>query len=429
MTMDQKVSSELLDLLGGTSRRSVLRSLLALATTSYTSLHAPHALALEGRPPTRFAYAGSYSSPIDGGAGNGRGIYLLEMDAITGELKRLKLTAESHNPSWLALHPSGSYLYSVNEVSDYEGKTGSVSAYAVDQKTGDLKLLNVVSSEGAGPAYLSVNASGEFIFVANYNGGCVAVLPLLPTGALGSAVYVYRDTGSIGQTHALNGPPESYAISGHDNPHAHMILGDPGGRFVLHTDLGQDRIYVDRFDRSTGKLTPADPPFVLLPSGDGPRHFVFHPNGRWLYSLQEEASTVVFSQFDPAKGSIEFTQTISTLPPGFRGTSFTSELLLSPDARFLYAANRLHDTIAIFSVQPDGRLQYLGETATEGDYPRHLSMDPDGLFLYACNQRSDSITCFRINRKTGRLLSTGGYTGIGSPTCLIFAGGRATNMR
>lgn len=429
MTMDQKMSGELLEPLCGTSRRSVLRSLLALAAASYTSLNSPHALALEGSSRTRFAYAGSYSTPIDGGAGNGRGIYLLEMDAITGELKRLKLAAESHNPSWLALHPSGNYLYSVNEVSDYEGKTGSVSAYAVDQKTGDLKLLNVVSSEGAGPAYLSVNTSGEFVFVANYNGGCVAVLPLLPTGALGLAVSVYRDKGPVGQTHALNGPPDSYAISGHDNPHAHMIQSDPGGRFVLHTDLGQDRIYVDSFDRSTGKLTAADPPFVSLPSGDGPRHFVFHPNGRWLYSLQEEASTVVFSQFDPVRGSIKFTQTISTLPQGFRGTSFTSELLLSPNGRFLYAANRLHDTIAIFSVQSDGRLQYLGETTTEGDYPRHLSIDPDGLFIYACNQRSDSITCFRINRETGRLLSIGGYTGIGSPTCLVFAGRRATNMR
>ena len=200
-----------------------------------------------------------------------------------------------------------------------------------------------------------------------------------------------------------------------------MIDSDPSGRFVLYIDLGQDRIYLHRFDEATGKLTPVQgSPYVSLPGGDGPRHLVFHGNGKWLYSLQEEASTVVFFLFDPETGALRPQQTISTLPPGFKGTNFTSEILISNDGRFMYAANRLHDTIAVFAIRRDGRLSYQGETSTMGDYPRHLRIDPTGTFLYSCNQRSDNIACFRINRTTGLLSFTGQYTGVGSPACIVF---------
>ena len=391
-------------------------------TAGYTALGPIHALAQGKADRKGRVYAGTYNSPVDGGAGNGKGIYLFEMDSTSGELTLVKLAAEARNPSWLSLDPSGRYLYSVNEIADYEGRGGSVSAYAIDSATGDLRLLNRVSSEGAGPAHLSVDAFGKYVFVANYNGGSVAVLPIKNSGELGTAAYIQQDKDFVGNTMALNAPPGSFAISGHDKPHAHMIQSDPGNRFVLHTDLGQDRIYVHTLDRATGKLSAVGSPgFVSLPSGDGPRHFVFHRNGKWLYSLQEEASTVVFFHFDPVTGSIDPQQTISTLPAHFNGTSFTSEILFSADGRFLYAANRLHDTIAIFSLNTDGRLTYVGETSTEGDYPRHISLDPSGTFLYACNQRSDDITCFRIDRKTGMPKFTGQYTGIGSPACLLFA--------
>jgi 6-phosphogluconolactonase len=278
----------------------------------------------------------------------------------------------------------------------------------------------VVGSEGAGPAHLSVDYSGKYVFVANYAGGTVAVLPILPTGALGTATYIHKDTGSLGPTVPSSGPAGSFAFSGHDKPHAHMIHAAPGNRFVVQTDLAQDRIYVSQLDPVSGKLTPADTPFVSVPPGDGPRHFTFHENGRWMYSLQEEASTVTFFYFDPATGSLHAEQTLSTLPPGFKGTSFTSEILLSSDGRFLYAANRLHDTIAIFSVGREGRLTYSGETSTMGDYPRHIQFDPSGGFLYSCNQRSDSIASFRVDRKTGQLTFTGQYTAVGSPACIIF---------
>jgi 6-phosphogluconolactonase (cycloisomerase 2 family) len=199
-----------------------------------------------------------------------------------------------------------------------------------------------------------------------------------------------------------------------------MIHSDPSGRFVLSTDLALDRIYVWRFDAANGKLSPNDPPWVALPPGDGPRHFAFHPNGRWLYSLQEEASTLVLFDYNAANGRLTAKQTLSTLPKGFAGTNFTSEVIASVDGRFVYAANRLHDTIAQFAVGDGGRLAYVGETWTRGDYPRSFSIDPSGRFLYTCNQRSDAICSFRRNPKTGELSFTGQYTPVGTPAIVVF---------
>ena len=173
-----------------------------------------------------------------------------------------------------------------------------------------------------------------------------------------------------------------------------MIEADPSGRFVLAADLGLDQILVWKFDEANGALTPNDPPSVALPSGDGPRHFAFHPKGRWFYSLQEEASTVVTFDYDAANGRLRAKQTISTLPRGFAGTNFTSEIAVSPDARFVYVANRLHDSIAWFAIGGDGTLTWGGEEWTRGDYPRSFTIDPTGRFLFSCNQRSDAIVVF-----------------------------------
>jgi len=401
------------------SRREWLMNSVTFAMVSMLS-RGTHAAILAPARGRSLVYVGTYTSPVDG-SGNGKGIYLFEMNVATGELHLVKVAAETHNPSWLSLDSSGRYLYAVNEVSDFEGNCGSVSAFAVNRLNGNLELLNVVSSGGAAPAYLSVDLVGKYVFVANHGGGSIAVLPILPTGAIGSATYVHRDQDSVGRTVASSAPPRSFAFSGHDKTHAHMIRMAPGNRFVLYTDLGQDRIYVDRFDAKTGKLAPvSDSPFVSLPSGDGPRQFVFHSNGHWLYSLQEEASTVAFFIFDTATGSLQLRQTISTLPPGFAGTSFASEKLLSPDGRFLYAANRLHNTIAAFSISRDGRLTYLGDTPTLGDYPRQLNIDPSRRFFYVRNQRSDDITCFRVDQKTGLLTFNGQYAPVGSPACITF---------
>jgi 6-phosphogluconolactonase (cycloisomerase 2 family) len=366
------------------------------------------------------AYVGTYTGAIGAGS-NGEGIYLFEMNKSSGELTHRKLVATTSDPSWIAIHPSRKYLYAVNEVSDYQGTSGSVSAFAINESTGDLTALNVVSSEGAGPCYLSIDTSGKYAFVANYGGGTTVVLPIVEGGKLGAATDVHRDSGHLGAAQATDAPAGSFAVSGHDAPHAHMIASDPQGRFVLATDLGQDRIYTYRFERATGKLNQADgAPFATLPSGDGPRHFAFHPNGHWLYAIQEEASNIVFFHYDPANGSLAAQQTVSALPSGFAGTSFASEILVSPGGKCLYAANRLNDTIAAFSIGADGRLKWIGETSTMGDYPGQCRIDPSGEFMYACNRKSDNITCFRIHRETGLMMFTGQYTAVGSPGSITF---------
>lgn len=369
------------------------------------------------------AYVGAYSSPQgpEGSKGYGEGIYLFEVNPTTGTLTQLEVYSDHSNPAWLAFDPSRTHLYSANETTEFQGrKSGSVSAFAVDRTSGHLTLLNTVSSEGAGPAHLSVHPSGRWVLVANYAGGTVAVLPIRSNGELGSATDVKHDQGPVGPEHAKSAPPGSFAISGHDSPHAHMIHSDPSGRFVLSSDLGLDQILIWKFDVEKGTLTPNDPASVPLPPGDGPRHFAFHPNGRWLYSLQEEASTLVLFDYDAAGGKLTPRQTLSSLPRGFAGTNFTSEVTVSADGRFVYAANRLHDSIAWFAVGQDGALTFAGEEWTRGDYPRSFGIDPTSSFLYSCNQRSDAVATFRINRQTGALTFTGEYTPVGTPAIIIF---------
>lgn len=365
-----------------------------------------------------FAYAGSYTEPIDGG-GNGSGIYRFEVNPRTGELTKQKVVSNCSNPSWIVIHPSKKYLYAINEI--LQKPSGTVTAFAIDGASGDLTSMGAVSSEGIGPAHMSLDRSGKFAFVANYWAGTIAVLPIMKDGKLGAAVDVHHDEGSVGAKHATNAPPGSFAISGHDKPHAHMIVADPDNRFVLNTDLGQDRIYIYSFDAATGKLSPvASQPFVSFPAGDGPRHLTFHPNGRWVYVVGEESSTIAFYHYDDTRGALDLQQSISSLPAGFAGTNYTSEIVVSADGRFLYVANRLHDTIAICSITSDGRVKLLTEIPTMGDYPRHCTFDPSGDFFYVCNQRSDHITCFKTNKKTGLLTFTGQYTPVGSPTILTF---------
>jgi 6-phosphogluconolactonase len=407
------------EMLIGVSQMAVSRRNFLASSAAFTVSHGLRTT-FRDRPTWGLAYVGTYTG-AHGAEGHGEGIEQFKIDLITGELTRRAPAVKTPNPSWITLHPSKKYLYAVNEIDNFDGGNGSVSAFAIDSATGALRALNTVSSEGAIPAHCSVDAAGKFVFVANYGGGSIAVLPVHSDGSLGPAVDVHRDLGSVGSTHATDAPPGSLAISGHDTPHAHMIAADQQNRFVLATDLGQDRIYTYSFDPATGKLTaPSHAPFTSLPTGDGPRHFAFHPNGRWLYSIQEEASTVAFFHYDVSTGSLEVQQTISTLPAGFAGTNFASEIIVSLDGKNLYAANRLHDSIAAFSVDTEGRLTHSGEAPTLGDYPRNCCIDPSGDFLFACNQQGDSITSFRIERGTGLLTFTGQYTPVGSPASIIF---------
>jgi 6-phosphogluconolactonase (cycloisomerase 2 family) len=369
------------------------------------------------------AYVGTYSSPQgpEGSKGNGPGIYVYEVDPSSGALKNPKVFEDHTNPAWLAFDPSKKYLYAANEINDYQGqKSGAATAFSIDPSSGSLTKLNTVSSEGAGPAHLSVHPSGKYVFCANYAGGTFSVLPVEADGKLGKATDVQRDSGQLGPIHAQNAPAGSFAISGHDRPHGHMIESDPAGKFVVGADLALDRLHVWKFDAEKGKLIANSAGSASVPPGDGPRHFLFHPNGRWFYSLQEEGSTIILFDYDGSAGRLTARQTLSSLPPGLAGTNFTSEIRISPDAKFIYAANRLHDSIAFFSISPTGELKFVGETWTRGDYPRSFTIDPTGNFLYSCNQRSDAIATFRINRKTGDLVFTGQYTPVGTPAIIIF---------
>ncbi len=375
------------------------------------------------------AYVGTFSSPledvlptqVDLPPGNGRGIHLFQVNRETGALTPAGLVEMGNSPSCLATNASGTFLYSANET-DRVGpeNVGTVSAFSVDGNTGQLTLLNTVPSGGAGPTYVKLHPSEKFLLVANYFGGSIAVLPVLEDGKLGEAVDTQAPTGPIGPTTSKNAPPGSFAFSGHDRTHAHMIVADPSGRFVLHVDLGLDRIFVWKFDATTGKLTPNAPPFVALPPGDGPRHFAFHPNGGWMYSIQEEGSPLVLFDYDGEAGRLSARQTISTLPPGYAGSNFCSEILVSGDGRFVYAGSRLHDSVGIFAIGPDGTLSYLGEEWTRGNYPRSFNFDPTGNFFYALNQRADHVTAFTVDKKTGMLRFTGNYTPVGNPSMLLF---------
>jgi 6-phosphogluconolactonase (cycloisomerase 2 family) len=376
-----------------------------------------------------WAYVGTFSSPlqdvlptqVDLPPGNGRGIHIFRVDRQTGRLTPAGEYRSGTSPSCLAVNPAGTRLYSANET-DRVGDQGegSVSAFAVNRQTGALELLNTVKAGGAGPTYVSLHPTGKHLLVANYFGGSIAVLPILADGRLGEATDVRVDEGKIGPTKAPHAPPGSFAFSGHDRTHAHMIEADPTGKFVFHVDLGLDRIFVWRFDVATGKLAPHDPAGVSLPPGDGPRHFAFHPNHRWFYSIQEEGSTLVLFDWDEKTGRLTERQTISTLPPGYEGSNFCSEVLVSGDGKFLYAGNRLHDSIGIFAIGPTGELKHVADEWTRGNYPRSFNFDPTGRFLYCCNQRADNLAVFEVNRETGLLKFTGQFVGVGNPSIIVF---------
>jgi 6-phosphogluconolactonase len=411
------------------SRRSFVKTATGLAAVA-PSVNLPAGAHGRQAAGALVAYVGTFSSPlrdtlptqVDLPPGNGQGIHMFQVDRSTGAMNPAGLFEMGTSPSCLTLNATRTRLYSANETDRVgDAKEGTASAFAVDPANGRLQLLNTVGTGGPGPTYVSVHPGGRHLLVANYFGGSVAVIPIVAEGRLGDASDVKVDSGTIGPTRATNAPPGSFARSGHDRTHAHMIQADPSGRFVLHVDLGLDRIFVWRFNDQRGVLEPNDPPSVSLPPGDGPRHFHFHPNGRWLYSIQEESSTIVVFDYDLVSGRLSPRQTISTLPAGFAGSNFCSEILVSMDGRYVYAGNRLHDSIAIFSIGSEGRLTYVAEEWTRGDYPRSFTFDPTGRFLYCCNQRADHVTVFRVEATTGHLSFTGHYIPVGNPSNIVFA--------
>ena len=425
------------------SRRNLLKGAAALAAAASV----PEAFGQQatGAPfGTVWLYIGTYTGAPGAFGSNGMGIYLCELNLSTGALTVLRLVgpvvAATNSPSTLALDPTRTHLYAGNEY----GPPGAVSAYSINRLTGDLTLLNVQPAAGA-PAHVSVDHSGEYLFSAEYSGSWFEAFPILANGSLGPAVFQQHDLGNVDhsftQKPATSAPPGSFAFSAHeDDGHPHQMEADPSNQWVVGPDAGQDRIYVWKLTvGGNPPLTPAATPFVNTPPGDGPRHFAFHPNGVWMYSIQEEGNTIIFWQFNPANGSLMKVQQVSSLPPGFVGTVFTSEIRVSGDGRFVYGVNRLSDTITVFSVGHGGSLTQVSHTSTLGDYPRIIIIDPSGHFIVSGNQRADNVTTFRINRReddrgkddrgedqgeegrvAGSLTFTGNYTAVGSPSGMAF---------
>ena len=399
---------------------SVLRRNLLIGGAAMAASAAWPAAAQQRR--SALAYVGTYTShAVHGAAGHGEGITLVRLDLTTGALDTMQ-TTPAPSPSWIALDPQRRFLYAVNEIDDFgDAKHGSVTAYAIAPGTGALTQINAVSSQGAGPAQAGVHPSGRFVLVSNYGGGNVAVLPVRADGGLGDAVDVQADVGPPGAGRPADGAPGNFSISDHDGPHAHMISADPSGQWVLVDDLGLDRTFVWRFDQQTGKLTPAEPAFIPSASaGAGPRHFGWHPNGRVFYNLYEEASELAVYDWDPRTAALRLKQKISILPPGYAGTNYASELVIAPCGRFIYAVNRLHNSIGILAAGADGRVRWIGDEWTRGDYTRNIALDPSGRFMVACNQRSDQATVFRVDSASGRLTFTNRYVPVGSPSMIAF---------
>jgi 6-phosphogluconolactonase len=347
-------------------------------------------------------YVGTYTS------GESKGIYRLRLDLATGALSLAGEPTPARNPSFLALHPTGRFLYAVNEIGESrEDKGGAVSAFAVDPRTGSLTFVNERPSGGAAPCHISVDKPGRHVLVANYWGGSVAVLPLGPDGRLGPATALVQHEGRDGATRS----PES--------PHAHSIDLDAADRFAVVADLGLDKLLVYRFDPAQGTLAPNQPRATRLAPGAGPRHFAFHPDGKHGYVINELDSTITAFAYDAGAGILTQLQTLSTLPVGFAARNSTAELVVRPDGRFLYGSNRGHDSIAIFAVDAaTGKLTALGHESTLGRTPRNFAIDPTGAYLLAANQDSDTIAVLRIDAGSGRLAPVGSPFRIPRPVCL-----------
>jgi 6-phosphogluconolactonase len=363
-------------------------------------------------PAYDFAYVGTYTP-------NGGGIYLFRIDAATAALTQLQVIDDIRNPTWLAVNPAKDRLYAVSEIDNFQGaRSGAVVSYAIDPDSLQLKRLGAVSSGGTTPAHLSIHPSGKFVFVGNYGGGNVAVFPVGPDGALGDPSDVRPSVGPRHHVRAANDAPGQFAVSDHDGPHIHMVAADPSGQFVIANDAGLDLTLVWRFDAAAGRLLPAEVPAIPAPPGSGPRHFVFHPNGRVFYNLYEHNANVAVYDYDAARGGLKLKQTVSSLPPKFQGSNLSSEIVMTADGKFLYAANRLHNAIASFAAADDGQLRAISESWVHADSPRSLCIEPSGSFLYACNQRGDSITSFHLNAATGALTFTGRFEAVGSPAVM-----------
>lgn len=360
------------------------------------------------RSQTTLFYVGTYTDGADGV--KSQGIYLFRMDDASGKVTALGLAAETKNPSYLRIHPNRRYLYAANEVGDYKGeRSGYLTAFAIDRQSGKLKELNQVSSKGASPCYLSIDKAGTTLLDANYVGGNVIACPIKPDGSLAEATANVQHKGS--------------SVSPRQRgPHAHSINISADSRFAVAVDLGLDQLLVYKFDAAKSTLAPNDPPYARTAPGAGPRHFAFHPSGKFAYAINELQSTITAYAWDAQKGTLAELQTQSNLPKDFDATNnTTAEVIVSPSGKFVYGSNRGHNSIAVYAVDPArGLLIPVEHVSTQGKTPRNFNIHPNGRWLVAANQDSDNIVIFKVDAATGRIRPSGQTLEVGKPVCVKF---------
>ena len=355
---------------------------------------------LQAAPKELLVYIGTYTKTEE------QGIHWLKLDMESGKLTAVGKLAGQKNPSFLAIHPNKKFLYAVNEIGNYKGeKAGGVSAYSIDPKTGALTFLNQQSSKGGAPCHLVVDATGRNVLVANYTGGSVVSLPISRKGRLRKAASFIQHEGS------------SVLVPRQSKPHGHSINVSPGNKFAVAADLGLDKVLVYGFNAKGGKLTPAG--FAKVAPGAGPRHFAFHPNGKFAYVINEITLTVTAFAWNEGEGKLSELQTITTLPVKRGKGMSTAEVQVHPSGKFLYGSNRGHNTVAVFSIdQRTGKLKAVQHQSTLGKTPRNFGLDPTGKFLIAANQSSGDMHTFWINQETGELKPTGHSVKIPMPVCV-----------
>lgn len=351
-----------------------------------------------------WVYFGTYTRK------NSKGIYVSRLDAEAGKLTAPELAAEIGNPSFLAIHPSNRFLYAVSELYGQGNQPGgAVTAFSIDRADGRLRRLNQVSSKGAGPCHLNVDRTGKTLVVANYGSGSVAAMRIRDDGSLEESVSFIQHQGASVNPKRQQGP------------HAHSVNFSPDNRFVLAADLGLDQVLIYEVDVEKAMLTPKEPAFVKVQPGAGPRHFTFHPSGKFAYVINELASTVTACSWDAARGALKELQTVSTLPSGFSQENTTAEVVAHPGGRFLYGSNRGHNSIAVFAIdRAKGTLRLVENVSTQGQIPRNFAIDPTGRWLLAANQNSDNVVVFAIDRSTGRLKPNGQILAVDTPVCVRF---------
>ncbi len=339
--------------------------------------------------------------------GTSEGIYVYTFDSETGQLEYKNKTTDIDNPSYLALSPDLKSVYAISEFG--EDTIGMVYSYAYDAGTGSLTFRNKESAGGRGPCYVSVDKTGKYVFTANYGSGSLAAVPILPDGSLGSEVQAIYHKGNM-----VDGK------EGRSRMHAAVI--SPDNRYLFTPNLGTDKIGVYKFDANavSNPLEPADPEFVSLPEGSGPRHFTFHPNGKYAYVIRELDGDI--TAFDYKDGTLSEIQTVSIIPEGFEGKFGAADIHVSPDGKFLYGSNRIDlNEIIIYSIdQNNGELTFVGRESSRGKMPRNFAIDPTGNFLLVANQDTDDIYVFKRDKETGLLTYTDISLNVGRPVCLKF---------